>query len=74
MSLLKLRPIHPGELLQEQLEELGMSARALALRLGLAAEEGGYLPSNRWPPPRPAEADDRGPDAGGRSGHGPVAT
>ena len=35
MSLLKLRPIHPGELLQEQLEELGMSARALALRLGV---------------------------------------
>ena len=33
MSLLKLRPIHPGEILQEQLEELGMSARALATRL-----------------------------------------
>ena len=35
MSLLKLRPIHPGEILQEQLEELGMSARALATRLGV---------------------------------------
>jgi addiction module HigA family antidote len=33
MSLLKLRPIHPGEILQEQLAELGMSARALAARL-----------------------------------------
>jgi antitoxin HigA-1 len=35
MSLLKLRPIHPGEILQEQLDELGMSARALAGRLGV---------------------------------------
>lgn len=35
MSLLKLRPIHPGEILQEQLEELGMSARALAARLSV---------------------------------------
>jgi antitoxin HigA-1 len=35
MSLLKLSPIHPGELLQEQLEELGMSARALAARLSV---------------------------------------
>ena len=33
MSLLTLRPIHPGEILQEQLVELGMSARALAARL-----------------------------------------
>lgn len=35
MSLLKLRPIHPGEILSEQLEELGMSARLLASRLGV---------------------------------------
>jgi antitoxin HigA-1 len=35
MSLLKLRPIHPGELLLEQLDELGMSARALSARLGV---------------------------------------
>jgi addiction module HigA family antidote len=33
MSLLKLRPIHPGEILREQLEELGLSARALAAKL-----------------------------------------
>ena len=35
MSRLKLRPIHPGEMLREQLDELGMSARALATRLGV---------------------------------------
>lgn len=35
MSLLKLRPIPPGEILQEQLDELGMSARALSARLGV---------------------------------------
>jgi len=35
MSLLKLRPIHPGEFLQEQLDELGLSARALATRLNV---------------------------------------
>jgi addiction module HigA family antidote len=35
MSLLKLRPIHPGEILREQLEELGLSARTLAAKLGV---------------------------------------
>jgi antitoxin HigA-1 len=35
MSLLKLRPIHPGEFLREQLDELGLSARAFAGRLGV---------------------------------------
>ncbi|HKY35740.1 MAG TPA: HigA family addiction module antitoxin [Polyangiaceae bacterium] len=35
MSLLKFRPIHPGEILREQLEELGLSARALATKLGV---------------------------------------
>jgi antitoxin HigA-1 len=35
MSRLKLRPIHPGEMLREQLDELGLSARALATRLGV---------------------------------------
>jgi antitoxin HigA-1 len=35
MSLLKLRPIHPGEILREQLDELGLSARAFAGRLGV---------------------------------------
>lgn len=35
MSLLELRPIHPGEILREQLEELGLSARALASKLGV---------------------------------------
>jgi antitoxin HigA-1 len=35
VSRLKLRPIHPGEILREQLDELGLSARALATRLGV---------------------------------------
>lgn len=35
MSLLKLRPIHPGEILREQLDELGMSASAFAARLNV---------------------------------------
>ena len=35
MSRLELRPIHPGEILREQLDELGLSARALATRLGV---------------------------------------
>jgi addiction module HigA family antidote len=35
VSRLELRPIHPGEILKEQVEELGMSARALAVRLGV---------------------------------------
>lgn len=35
MSLLKLRPIHPAEILREQLEELGLSARTLAAKLGV---------------------------------------
>jgi antitoxin HigA-1 len=35
LSRLKLRPIHPGEILREQLDELALSARALAARLGV---------------------------------------
>ncbi len=35
MSLLKLRPIHPAEILREQLEEFGLSARTLAIKLGV---------------------------------------
>lgn len=35
MSLLKLRPIHPGEILREQLDEFDLSARAFAGRLGV---------------------------------------
>lgn len=35
MSRLNLRPIHPGEILKEQLDEIGLSARALASRLGV---------------------------------------
>jgi addiction module HigA family antidote len=33
----KMRPIHPGEVLREQLEELDMSANALAAALGVPA-------------------------------------
>ncbi|HXD90102.1 MAG TPA: HigA family addiction module antitoxin [Candidatus Binataceae bacterium] len=29
----KMRPIHPGEILREELDELGLSARALATAL-----------------------------------------
>ena len=30
-----MRPVHPGEILREELEELGMSASALALALSV---------------------------------------
>ena len=30
-----MRPVHPGEILGEELEELGMSANALAMALGV---------------------------------------
>ena len=30
-----MRPVHPGEILREELEELGMSAKALARELGV---------------------------------------
>lgn len=33
----KMRPIHPGEILREELEELGLSANALAKALGVPA-------------------------------------
>ena len=29
----KMRPVHPGEILREELEELGLSARAFAMAL-----------------------------------------
>ena len=32
-----MRPVHPGEILREELEELGLSANALAEKLGVAA-------------------------------------
>ena len=32
-----MRPVHPGEILREELEELGMSANALAGALGVPA-------------------------------------
>ena len=30
-----MRPVHPGEILREELEELGLSANALAKALGV---------------------------------------
>ncbi len=30
-----MRPVHPGEILAEELEELGMSANAMAIALGV---------------------------------------
>ena len=30
-----MRPVHPGEILGEELEELGMSANAMAIALGV---------------------------------------
>ena len=30
-----MRPVHPGEILSEELQELGMSANALAVELGV---------------------------------------
>ena len=30
-----MRPVHPGEILHEELEELGMSAKAIARELGV---------------------------------------
>jgi addiction module HigA family antidote len=33
MTTNKMRPIHPGEILREELDELGLSARALAAAL-----------------------------------------
>lgn len=35
MSKNKMRPVHPGEILREELEELGMSAKAIARELGV---------------------------------------
>ena len=32
-----MRPVHPGEILGEELQELGMSANALAVALGVPA-------------------------------------
>lgn len=37
MATNKMRPIHPGEILREELEEMGLSARALALALKVPA-------------------------------------
>lgn len=33
----RMRPIHPGEILRHELEELGLSARGLATALGVPA-------------------------------------
>jgi addiction module HigA family antidote len=35
MAMNNMRPIHPGEVLREELEELGLSARSLAKALGV---------------------------------------
>ncbi len=35
MSKNGMRPVHPGEILHEELEELGMSAKAIAAELGV---------------------------------------
>ncbi len=35
MSENNMRPVHPGEILREELEELGMSAKAIARELGV---------------------------------------
>ena len=35
MSENKMRPVHPGEILREELEELGISAKAIARELGV---------------------------------------
>ena len=35
MSENKMRPVHPGEILREEMEELGMSAKAIARELGV---------------------------------------
>ena len=35
MSKNSMRPVHPGEILREELEELGMSAKAIARELGV---------------------------------------
>ena len=35
MSKNKMRPVHPGEILREELEEIGMSAKAIARELGV---------------------------------------
>lgn len=32
-----MRPVHPGEILREELDELGLSAKALAAALGVSA-------------------------------------
>ena len=36
MATNNLRPIHPGEILQEEMKELGLSARSLAKALGVS--------------------------------------
>ena len=35
MSRNNMRPVHPGEILREELEEIGMSAKAIARELGV---------------------------------------
>ena len=35
MSKNSMRPVHPGEILREELEEIGMSAKAIARELGV---------------------------------------
>ena len=35
-----MRPVHPGEILSEELEELGMSASALARASGMSLPTG----------------------------------
>ena len=35
MSENKMRPVHPGEILREEMEDLGMSAKAIARELGV---------------------------------------
>ena len=34
-----MRPVHPGEMLREELETLGLSANALSKELGVPANE-----------------------------------
>ena len=34
-----MRPVHPGEVLRDELEELGLSANALSKALGVSCNE-----------------------------------
>ena len=54
----RMRPVHPGEILRQELDELGLSANALSKALGVPVNRVTMILNGHGTPPIPVFRDD----------------